>query len=336
MNEVEKFCSNILHEYLENCNYDIVQKYIDPSISVIGTGGLEFFLSVEEFINSLQQEQGLRSDMANFVIEKEQYWSQKLSEDLYLVVIRGLVKAIEPRQAFDCMMEFRFSVVLKKYKREWKILHIHQSTPDPNQAAGEFFPNGMIENLNRQLREQVEMKTCELKKMNDRLQHMVEHDYLTGLYNRSYFEKAVMKRIEACKENKGAFMMLDVDRFKQCNDKYGHLAGDKVLTAVGKWMMREFPDGITARYGGDEFAVFFEDADVSNSDLLAPRIEQAILSFEKDPVLQTYGVTISAGIAFFRNGETMEQLYRYADQALYKAKQEGKSSCCIADRKTVE
>lgn len=334
MNPVETFCSNILHEYLENCNYDIVKKYIDPSISVIGTGGLEFFLSVEEFSDSLQQEQGLRTDMANFVIEKEQYWSQKLTEDLYLVVMRGLVKAIDPRQVLDCIMEFRFSVVLKGHEQEWKFLHIHQSTPDPNQAAGEFFPNGMIEDLNRQLREQVEMKTCELREMNDRLQHMVEHDYLTGLYNRSYFEKAVIKRIEECKESKGAFMMLDVDHFKQCNDKYGHLAGDKVLAAVGKWMMREFPDGITARYGGDEFAVFFEDADVSNSDSLALRIEHAILSFEKDSVLQAYGVTISAGIAFCYNGQTMEQLYRYADQALYKAKQEGKNSCCIADEKT--
>lgn len=330
MNEIEVFCSEMLHEYLENCNYDVIIKHIDPAISVIGTGGVEFFLSAEELLDSLKKEEALRGEMVKFTIEKEQYWSQKLEKDFYLVIMRGIVREEVPHQTLNCRVEFRFSAVLKQYEQTWRFVHIHQSTPDPNQAAGEFFPNGLIENLNKQLKEQVEMQTCELREMNGRLQHMVEHDYLTELYNRNYFEKAVIKLVAESEESKGAFVMFDVDHFKQCNDKYGHLAGDRVLSAVGKWMMREFPDGLTARYGGDEFAAFFKDAETADSHLFAERIESAISSFEKDSFLKKYGVTISAGIAFGDKGQTLEQLYREADQALYRAKQEGKNRCRIA------
>ncbi len=328
MNGVKEFCEYLIHEYLENCNYDIFEQYIDPDISVIGTGGSEFFLSREDFDKAIKQEEEARAELVRFAVQKKEIWPHKIGESLYLVVMRIAVREISPDGCIACEMEFRVTMVLK-HENDWKILHLHQSTPDPYQSPGEFFPNGMVGSMNQQLKELVETQTHALRDMNEKLQYAVEHDYLTGLYNRAHFEAAVTSILRSCPRNQGVFVMLDVDDFKLCNDKYGHLLGDEVLTAIGKWMEREFPDGLLAHYGGDEFTVFL-DKTVKEREEFSRRMEKALLALRQDPFLKMYEITVSAGIAFRKDEQMFEELYRYADQALYEAKENGKNSFLIA------
>lgn len=328
MNGVSGFCRYLVHEYLENCNYDIFEKHMAPTASVIGTGGTEFFPSLKEFSQAIKNEEKVRAGLVRFTVQKEEIWPQKIGEALYLAIMRIVVREASPDGRIVCEMEFRVSMILE-YKNEWKVLHVHQSSPDPNQAPGEFFPNGMIGSMNQQLKELVEKQTHALREMNEKLQYAVEHDYLTGLYNRAHFEAVVTSILRSCPRNQGVFLMLDVDDFKLCNDKYGHLLGDKVLSAIGKWMEREFSDGIIAHYGGDEFTVFF-DKEVKDIGRFSQRMEKALRALRQDPFLKIYGITVSAGIAFRKDEQIFEELYHYADQALYEAKEKGKNSFLIA------
>ena len=159
--------------------------------------------------------------------------------------------------------------------------------------------------------------------------------HITGLVNIQYAYDGKMcirdstSILRSCPRNQGVFVMLDVDDFKLCNDKYGHLLGDEVLTAIGKWMEREFPDGLLAHYGGDEFTVFL-DKTVKEREEFSRRMEKALLALRQDPFLKMYEITVSAGIAFRKDEQMFEELYRYADQALYEAKENGKNSFLIA------
>ena len=213
-------------------------------------------------------------------------------------------------------MEFRVSMILE-YKNEWKVLHVHQSSPDPNQAPGEFFPNGMIGSMNQQLKELVEKQTHALREMNEKLQYAVEHDYLTGLYNRAHFEAVVTSILRSCPRNQGVFLMLDVDDFKNINDTCGHLVGDQTLIdLVANVRSNIRKSDILGRIGGDEFVVFLKDtANDEQISSISRKISQAILNTQDMPI------TISVGAARYPgDGIDFQQLYGHADSAMYHEK----------------
>ena len=151
-------------------------------------------------------------------------------------------------------------------------------------------------------------------------------DSLTGLWTRKYLEE----RFEACETmpDEGAFLLFDLDNFKQVNDCYGHIAGDEVLITFGQ-VLFDFASGddIVCRMGGDEFAVFLS-GNVDVYDLRA-KLEQLLLdSMEKVNAVKgpACKVTVSVGIAMYpADGEDFATLYKKADKALYHVKQNGKS-----------
>jgi diguanylate cyclase (GGDEF)-like protein len=153
-------------------------------------------------------------------------------------------------------------------------------------------------------------------------------DQLTGLANR----RALMEAVAEQRPEALALVIVDIDRFKRVNDSYGHLAGDEVIRSVAKAMAAELGEfGLLARVGGEEFALL-----VSNAS--AEIVEQRLVAFRErvaaTPVL-TQGhavwVTISGGVAVRHAGESFEQLYSYADRALYAAKAAGRNRVLSAD-----
>jgi diguanylate cyclase (GGDEF)-like protein/putative nucleotidyltransferase with HDIG domain len=118
-------------------------------------------------------------------------------------------------------------------------------------------------------------------------------------------------------------IMIDLDGFKQVNDRRGHLEGDKVLTAVANLLNdRVRQSNVVARYGGDEFAIMMPEARTDQAEILAERLRATI---ESDGYLAAHGVTASFGIATFPlHGPTQEEILRVADSGMYLAKhQEG-------------
>ncbi|MGH8041814.1 MAG: diguanylate cyclase domain-containing protein [Rudaea sp.] len=162
------------------------------------------------------------------------------------------------------------------------------------------------------------------------LNQLARSDMLTGLSNRRDFdermEQALARRTEQSQSQPLALMLIDLDRFKDINDTFGHMAGDSVLKAVAA-RLREaaFNIDVLARLGGDEFAILLGDAGVADSaELLAARLKVAMA--RPLPIIgHAVNVTLSIGIAYCTGAMSARDLTHLADRALYDAKEAGRN-----------
>ncbi|MFW5808646.1 MAG: diguanylate cyclase [Spirochaetota bacterium] len=153
---------------------------------------------------------------------------------------------------------------------------------------------------------------------------LAETDYLTGLMNRRKFEDMVrflMGRRDR-DDSPLALILLDIDDFKQINDKHGHLKGDAVLKQLGTLINHSVRSAdLACRWGGEEFAVLLYDASSRDAVNYARRLIDRIRSHPFDAIGT---VTVSAGTATVRESDDMRDAFHRADEALYRAKEEGK------------
>jgi two-component system cell cycle response regulator len=145
-------------------------------------------------------------------------------------------------------------------------------------------------------------------------------DSLTGLYNQRHFYVRLKEEMVRSKRQKYnlALILLDLDDFKQYNDCFGHLAGDKLLQKVGQVISNSVRQDVDSgyRYGGDEFAVILIDADAAIAEMMSLRIRNGIV--------KTCGLTASGGYAVFSDSWSAEELVAEADKRLYECKDQGK------------
>ncbi len=157
-----------------------------------------------------------------------------------------------------------------------------------------------------------------------------DKDGLTGLPNRRAFLDLFKLRVSEGKRfsRPVSLCVIDLDKFKYVNDTYGHLAGDRVLIGMGKLLSSRFRDvDLRGRWGGEEFAVVFYGEEAITSQMILNRIlnEFKQLVFEGDHD-EKFHVTFSCGIATYpRDGSTFDELFRSADEKLYKAKELGRN-----------
>lgn len=151
-------------------------------------------------------------------------------------------------------------------------------------------------------------------------QQMSRTDMLSGLLNRRAFIEDISK------VEHGHLLILDIDRFKQINDRFGHLAGDDVIIAVAQ-TLRENVKGphLVARVGGEEFAILF--CDLAHGEMLqaAEKLRRTVAANPIDSMQQTISVTVSGGIADFTPTRDFSAVYAAADRALYFAKSSGRN-----------
>ena len=166
----------------------------------------------------------------------------------------------------------------------------------------------------------------ERKRHEAQLVYLAEHDYLTGLMNRRRFDEELDHALERSRRSRrcGAFLWLDVDAFKDVNDRFGHRAGDAVLIALAGIFTRELrADGALCRLEGDEFGILLHDADADGACIVAERLLSKVREAEFVFSGQQVHVTGSLGIALFPDhASTTEELMAHADAATYAAKQE--------------
>ena len=146
-------------------------------------------------------------------------------------------------------------------------------------------------------------------------------DGLTGLKTHRYFMEAVEREWRRSTRSGQNFsvIMLDLDQFKEVNDRYGHMQGDRVLRAVANVLSDSVrQSNVVARYGGDEFSILMPEATTAQAEPFAERMRANI---ENDPLLKTHGITASVGIGTFpEHGPTMQEVLRVADAGMYLAK----------------
>lgn len=161
---------------------------------------------------------------------------------------------------------------------------------------------------------------------------LAELDPLTGLLNKKVITEQIRKHLQSGGEEvRHAFLMFDIDNFKNINDIYGHPAGDRVIIRTSLLLKKAFPvNALVGRVGGDEFCAFYFEL---QSPGQLDRALKAVYS-QPSPEEGDIAVTYSCGIALCsgRDGLTFEELYRRADAALYKAKQQGKHRYCFFEQ----
>ena len=172
------------------------------------------------------------------------------------------------------------------------------------------------------------------------LQSQADRDPLTSVYNRRYFENKVVDKIKNAHINrtKFAIFMIDADKFKNINDRYGHKIGDKVLIELAGICERSLrQEDLVARYGGEEFVVFVDNVDSTTAVMVANRLRKAIedlvvYSDEKQPV--TFSVSI--GVALSGISDNVALMIKMADDAMYLAKQNGRNRVELYDKEEIE
>ena len=170
------------------------------------------------------------------------------------------------------------------------------------------------------------------KQAEERIHHLAHYDALTGLPNRTQLDDHAKQAIALAQQNHGsvALMFLDLDHFKDINDSLGHSVGDALLVELATRFRPLLRGQDTAsRLGGDEFIFLLPGMDASAAAMLAHRLLDSIADpFSIDPY--DLNVTGSIGIAVFPgDGRDMEALFKSADAAMYRAKQEGRSRFCF-------
>ncbi|WP_172194886.1 sensor domain-containing diguanylate cyclase [Saccharibacillus qingshengii] len=153
------------------------------------------------------------------------------------------------------------------------------------------------------------------------LERMANRDTLTGLYVRRYLDERI--HAHQLQGSKGSLLVIDIDRFKQVNDTYGHQIGDSILQQVSGMIVQSIRDtDVSARWGGEELAVYFPETALQEALIVAERIR----SFVEEETHPT--VTVSCGVAEWAQKDmtiSVESLFYRADMALYQAKNSGRN-----------
>ena len=160
-------------------------------------------------------------------------------------------------------------------------------------------------------------------------------DGLTGIHNRRWLDETLhrlVRRVEGADRGWLSLALIDIDHFKGFNDTYGHEAGDHVLTVVAQVLARNLrPTDLVARFGGEEFVILFPDTDLEHALIAGERVrsavEREVLTLDERALP---GVTISMGVAQLASGQTVPELLKAADTAMYEAKHAGRNRVVAA------
>lgn len=169
------------------------------------------------------------------------------------------------------------------------------------------------------------------------LEQLATKDPLTGAGNRRALEEKLMEMMTHQRRNQdipASLILMDLDKFKDINDTYGHAIGDEILVEFVLMLEDRIRASDTVfRFGGEEFVVIAENTQLQDATRLAETLRSEVT---KNPVLAKYTVTISVGTAQFDKFETAFEWLGRADKAMYQAKDAGRNTCCVAESPLTE
>ncbi len=149
------------------------------------------------------------------------------------------------------------------------------------------------------------------------------NDPLTEVYNRRSLDEMAARYVSRAGRLKTdlTFLLIDVDRFKEVNSKFGHLTGDVVLAEMAA-ILRSCVRGCDSvvRYGGDEFLILLEEANIINSEIIVQRITKALTGWNQRGQLQDFEVTMSIGLSQWQEGKSLDEMLAEADRHMYAQK----------------
>ena len=200
----------------------------------------------------------------------------------------------------------------------------------------------LIENIRKGVDTQ-NSAMVKLKKSESKYKYLASHDQLTGALNRqSFIERTIVELENSFRmKNSCGIIMIDIDHFKKFNDTYGHLAGDKALRhtvhVISSFTRKH---DFLGRYGGEEFVLFFGNADSKTAFAMTERIREAVqnnpvvLDFGPVPITASFGLAMFGAFEYKRQCEIksyIETIINNADDAMYRAKKAGRNRAVLYD-----
>ncbi len=187
-----------------------------------------------------------------------------------------------------------------------------------------------LNELNMHLEEIVQDRTLKLEQSREKLQDLADHDPLTNLYNRRYLLNVSQELLFLARRNRTSMsvVMLDIDKFKEINDSYGHSVGDDVILCIVNSLNNSVRQSdIVARYGGEEFVVLFPETELKGAKNISEKIRLCIENDMHCANGKEIGFTASFGVSEvdLDNDSSIMAALERADKALYKAKADGRN-----------
>lgn len=323
------FNKNLSNSLIMFINY----KIIDNKYSFLGTTGVAIKISyINDMLKTFRQKYHFKVFFMNkngdiVLSEKENFSYTNLKEIEYLNHIKDELITKE-QKSFEYVVDSKEHVLNTKYIPELDLyLLVEAKTEDFLIHVNDIFYFNLFMSLFISCLITVTLIYL-IKNYNKKLEHLAEHDMLTGLNNRRSIKSRLSTQIAIHQRNKQALSLvfLDIDDFKNINDTFGHEVGDKVLIRIANILKSSVrKSDFISRWGGEEFVIVFTNSSLEDSLSVVRKIKDLI---ENDYILKdlvNYDITASFGISQLDKEDSIESIVNRADQAMYHAKRTGKN-----------
>jgi diguanylate cyclase (GGDEF)-like protein len=269
------------------------------------------------------------SSPAESVFAPEDCWALRQGRPhLVLNASALLCRHINPNASFPTLC-----VPLTAHSETLGLLYI-QNGPNASEFANVAAPSESKQQFAIAMAGHIALALANLR-LSEKLRNQSIRDPLTGLFNRRYMEESLERELRrAIRNNESvALLMIDIDHFKQFNDTFGHQAGDTLLREFGSFLrQRTRGQDVACRFGGEEFVIILSASSLDGASQRAEGLREELKQLVVQHVGQVLGaLSISIGVsAFPSHGSSAEELLHAADQALYRAKSEGRDKVVLA------
>lgn len=282
---------------------------------------------IETFLNQLTDR---LQDIDSYVRGSEEtriesYQSGRELDHVVEEQVRGIEDSVRAAQSLEVLKQ---SV---QQRVDQIISHVDQHRRGEEQRHQEV--EDKVVQLTERLRE-METESSHLRERVAQEHQQAMTDALTGIPNRMAYQERLVQEVARWKRFNTPLTLLvwDVDRFKSINDEYGHKAGDKVLKVIAGVLTEQIREtDFFARFGGEEFVLLMTGTTQPFILEVADKLREAVSSTGFHFRGEDVQITISCGIAEFREGDSGESVFERADKALYGAKEAGRNRCMLAD-----
>ncbi|MEG0367486.1 MAG: GGDEF domain-containing protein, partial [Coprobacillus sp.] len=288
--------------------------------------------------------------------------SQQLKYNNYIYVFRSYMKLLEfaiqarDREAADLIITcldsisntshietFRYDYIVLKYQYYTTFSDADTDGTKTKEVLKEYFDNSqkVIKELRNTYTRRLVIESELLKvryekenaeEYNRKLQKDIELDYFTGILNKISIEQHINRELQTNEgDSNHALLLIDIDHFKEVNDTYGHDYGDEIILSVVSMINSCCSDNILfGRFGGDEFILFIKS--LRNRSFVIEFVNEILEKARHIKLGEDSSLTLSAGVYYMKDDDDFDTAFAYADEALYKAKDNGRNNYYVSDK----
>lgn len=308
------YCKKYFDTYFIKRDLEGIKNIICDSVTGFGTGKDEDVNNQEDAISIYSRDIKEAPNKINYTITNMS--AVALAENYGFTFGKLNIKTFISGQQIK-LNNLRFSIVLKKKKMKWEIVHLHMSFPSVDHGENESYPVKELEKRNKILQRRVEEKTRELGEALKKTKKLAITDKLTGLYNRDYMI-GEMQRLDSKRQLPLSIVMSDINGLKLVNDGLGHKMGDKLIKeAAGVFKKCCRQEDIVVRWGGDEIVILLPQTSSNEAEKIIKRIKDECSKIEVEGI----PLSIAFGYATKTDSEqSLDHILQKADERMYNNK----------------